>query len=96
MTGKFTPDKSWNIIKTDGSFEIDGHAADSARKRNMAQNAIYCLVKDNEGIKQFEIADRLNKAHSNVNRDLKNSKGMAILQELQRRVTAYLRSLITH
>ena len=74
MTGKFTPDKSWNIIKTDGLFEIDGHAADSARKRNMAQNAIYCLVKDNEGIKQFEIADRLNKAGSNVNRDLKKLK----------------------
>ena len=75
VIGKITTDKSWNMIKTDRLFEIDGHAADSARKRNMAQDAIYSLIKDNKGIKHFEIGDRLYKTHLNDNRVLKTQKG---------------------
>lgn len=71
VTGKFTPDKSWNMVKKNGLFEIDGYAADAARKQNAAQHAIYNLIKDNAGIKQFEIADKLNKQKSNVSRDVK-------------------------
>ncbi|MBT5001210.1 MAG: AAA family ATPase [Tateyamaria sp.] len=71
VTGKFTPDKSWNMVKKNGLFEIDEHAIDAARKRNKAQDAIYNLIKENAGIKQFEIAKKLNKQTSNVSRDVK-------------------------
>lgn len=71
MTGKFMPGESHNMVKTNGLFEIQGHAKDAARERNKAQNAIYNLIKDNAGIKQFEIANELNKQTSNVSRDVK-------------------------
>jgi Mn-dependent DtxR family transcriptional regulator len=71
VTGKFTPDNSWNMVRTNGLFEIDGHTKDAARKRNKAQNAIYNLIKENAGIKQIQIATKLNKQASNVSRDVK-------------------------
>ena len=71
VTGKFTPDNSWNMVRTNGLFEIDGHTKDAARKRNKAQNAIYNLIKENAGIKQIQIATKLSKQASNVSRDVK-------------------------
>lgn len=71
VTGKFTPDKSWNMVKRDGLFEIDEHAKIAALKRNKAQNAIYNLVKDNAGIKQVAIAEKLNKHKQEISRGIK-------------------------
>ena len=60
------------MVRTNGLFEIDGYTKDAARKRNKAQNAIYNLIKENAGIKQIQIATKLNKQASNVSRDVKN------------------------
>ena len=71
VTGKFSPDKSWNMVKTDSLFVIDEHAKIAALKRNKAQNAIYNLVKDNAGIKQVAIAEKLNKHKQEISRGIK-------------------------